>query len=88
MLQHLHSKDECYLSFDLNYFSILDLVTPKYQTKLKEGMYIDWEKRNLDPPPSVHYLMNLINFYGFSFFLLIFEFITIILIAFIIVDFV
>ena len=51
MLQHLHSKDECYSSFDLNYFSILDLVATKYQTKLKESMYIDWEKRNLEPPP-------------------------------------
>ena len=46
--QHLQSKEECFSSFDLNCFSILDSATTKYQTKLKEGMYIDWEKPNLN----------------------------------------
>ena len=46
--QHLHNKEECFSSFDLNCFSILDSATTKYQTKLKEGMYIDWEKPNLN----------------------------------------
>ena len=42
-------KEECFSSFeDLNCFSILDLTTTKYQTKLKEGMYIHWQKPNLN----------------------------------------
>ena len=41
-------KEESFSSFDLNCFSILDWATTKYQTKLKEGMYIDWEKPNLN----------------------------------------
>ena len=48
VVQHLRSKEECFSSFDLNYFYILDSKTTKYQTKLKEGMYIDWEKPNLN----------------------------------------
>ena len=48
VFQHLHNKEECFSSFDLNCFSILDLATTKYQTKLKEGMYIDWKKPNLN----------------------------------------
>ena len=65
----------------------LDSAITKYQTKLKEGMNINWEKPNLNKKPSVYYFINLINFYGF-FFLFIFEFIAIILIIFIIVYFV
>ena len=41
-------KEESFSSFYLNCFSILDWATTKYQTKLKEGMYIDWEKPNLN----------------------------------------
>ena len=69
VFQHLQSKEECFSSFDLNCFSILDSETTKYQTKLKEGMYIDWEKPNLNKQkkPSVYYLINLINFYRFFF---------------------
>ena len=55
----------------LNCFSILDLATTNYQTKLKEGMFIDWEKPNLNKQTkktSVYYFINLINLYG-SFFL-------------------
>ena len=87
--QHLYTKEEWFSSFDLNFFSILDSATTRHQTKSKESMYFDWEKPNLNKQknPSVYYLTNLIGFYGFSFFLFIFEFITINLIAFIIVDF-
>ena len=48
VFQTLHSKEECFSSFDFNCFSILDSTTTKYQTKLKESMYIDWEKPNLN----------------------------------------
>ena len=44
VFQHLHSKEKSFSSFDLNCFFILDSATIKYQTKLKEAMYIDWEK--------------------------------------------
>ena len=86
VFQHLHSKEECFSSFDLNCFFILDPATIKYQTKLN----IDWEKPNLNKQkkPSVYYFINLINFYGFPFFLFIFKFLTITLIAFITVYFV
>ena len=48
IFQHLHNKEECFSSFDLNCFSILDSATTKYQIKLKEGMYIDWKQPNLN----------------------------------------
>ena len=48
VFQHLHSKEECFSSFDLNCFSILDSATAKYQIKLKERMCIDQEKPNLN----------------------------------------
>ena len=48
VFQHLHNKEECLSSFDLNCLSILALAKTKYQTKLKKGMYIDWEKPNLN----------------------------------------
>ena len=35
-------------SIDLNCSSVLDSTTTKYQTNFKEGMYIDWEKPNLN----------------------------------------
>ena len=47
VFQYLRNKEECSSSFYLKCFSILDLATTKYQTKLTEGMYIDWEKPTL-----------------------------------------
>ena len=35
IFQHLHNKEECFSTFDLNCFSILDSATTKYQTKVK-----------------------------------------------------
>ena len=68
VFHQLHSKEECFLSFDLNYFSIWDLATTSYQA-LKDGIHIYWEKPNLNKQKkiSVYYLINLINFYGFYF---------------------
>ena len=67
VFQHLHSKEEYFSRFDLNCFSILYSATTKYQKKFKDGMYIDWEKPNLNKEknPSVYYFINLIKFYGF-----------------------
>ena len=46
VFQHLHNKEECLSNFDLNCF--LDSATTKYQTKFKDGMYIDCEKSDLN----------------------------------------
>ena len=43
VFQHLHIIEEWFSNFGLN-CSILDSATTNYQTKLKGGMYIDWEK--------------------------------------------
>ena len=49
VFQPFHSKDECFLSFNLNCFSVfLDYATTKHRTKSKEGMYTDLEKPNLN----------------------------------------
>ena len=42
------AKRSVFQAFTENCFSILHSTTTKYQTKLKEGMYIDWEKPNLN----------------------------------------
>ena len=41
--KHLHNNEECFSSF-----SILDYAPTQFQIKIKEGMYIDWEKPNLN----------------------------------------
>ena len=48
VFQHLHNKEKCFLNFDLKCFPVLDATATKYQTKLKEDMYIDCEKPNLN----------------------------------------
>ena len=46
--KHLHNNEECLSSFNLDYFSILDYAPTQFQIKIKESMYIDWEKPNLN----------------------------------------
>ena len=46
VFQCWRTNEEWFSSFGLN-CSILDSATTNYQTKLKGGMYIDWEKPNL-----------------------------------------
>ena len=46
-----------FTSFDLNCFFILDSATTKYQTKLKEGINIDWEKPNLNKQKTICLLL-------------------------------
>ena len=43
----LHNNEECFPSFNSDCFSILDNPPTQFQIKIKEGMYIDWEKPNL-----------------------------------------
>ena len=44
--KHLH--EECFNSFNFDSFSIIDKVQVEYKLKIKECMYINWEKPNLN----------------------------------------
>ena len=46
--KHLHNNEECFSSFNTDCFSILDYAPTQFQIKIKEVMYIDWEKPNLN----------------------------------------
>ena len=46
--KHLHNTEECFSGFNSYCFSILDSAPTQYQIKVKEGMYIDWEKPNFN----------------------------------------
>ena len=46
--KHLNNNEECFSSFNSDCFSILDYAPTQFQVKIKEGMYIDWEKPNLN----------------------------------------
>ena len=41
LYKHLHNNKECFSSFNLDCFSILDNTLTQFQIKTKEGMYID-----------------------------------------------
>ena len=45
---NLHNNEECFSSFNSDYFSVLDYAPTQFHIKIKEGMYIDWEKPNLN----------------------------------------
>ena len=45
---HLHNNEECFSSFNSDCFSSLDYAPTQFQIKIKDGMYIDWEKPNLN----------------------------------------
>ena len=45
--KHLHNNEECFSSFNSDCFYILDYAPTQFQIKIKEGIYIDWEKPNL-----------------------------------------
>ena len=44
----LHEIEGCFNSFTFDWFAILGRAETEYQLKIKEGMYIDWEKPNLN----------------------------------------
>ena len=46
--KHLNNNEECFSSFNSDCFSILDYAPTQFHLKIKEGMYIDWEKPNLN----------------------------------------
>ena len=45
---HLQSSESCRTSCTLDCFQVLDSATTKYQVKLKESMFIKWEKPYLN----------------------------------------
>ena len=46
--KQLHNNEECFSSFNSYCFSILDYSPTQSQIKIKEGLYIEWEKPNLN----------------------------------------
>ena len=46
--KHLHETESCFDSYHNECFCILDTARTKYQRKLKEGLYIDWENPELN----------------------------------------
>ena len=46
--KHLQASESCRTSCNLDCFKILDSAPTKYQVKLKESMYIKWEKPDLN----------------------------------------
>ena len=45
--KHLHYNEECSSGFYSDCFSMLDYVPAQFQIKIKEALYINWEKPNL-----------------------------------------
>ena len=48
IFKHLQSSESCRISFSADCFTVLDSATTKFQVKLKESMYIKWEKPDLN----------------------------------------
>lgn len=46
--KHTHSDEKCFDSCNEKCFSILDTARTKYQLKIKEGLYIEWERPELN----------------------------------------
>ena len=68
--KHLNNNEECFSSFNSDCFSILDYAPTQFQIKIKEGMYIDWEKPNLNKQLNhSFYLVTLLRpfYYPFLF---------------------
>ena len=48
VFKHLQSSESCRISCSADCFTVLDSTTTKFQVKLKESMYIKWEKPDLN----------------------------------------
>ena len=46
--KHLHNNIQCFDNCDKSCFNILDHASSKMERKLKEGLYINWEKPSLN----------------------------------------
>ena len=56
--KHLSKNVKCFDSSDENCFSILDKAPSKYKLKIKEGLYIEWLKPELNKQVT-HYGLTL-----------------------------
>ena len=66
IFKHLQSSELCRQSCSADCFEILDSAPTKFQLKLKEAMYINWEKPNLNQ--QVHHVNPALTLYAlFSF---------------------
>ena len=46
--KHIRAHPECMQASDTSCFSILDQARTQFQLKMKEGMFIQWEKPSLN----------------------------------------
>ena len=46
--KYLHNNEDYFSSFNSDFFSVLDYAPTQFQIKIKKGMYINWEKPNLN----------------------------------------
>ena len=58
--KHLQVSESCHTSCNLDCFKILDSAPTRYQVKLKESMYIKWEKPDLNQQVKhIHLMLSL-----------------------------
>ena len=62
--KHLHNNEERFSSFNSVCFSMLDRVPAQFQIKIKEGMYTDCEKPNLNK--QLNHLATTLSIYWIS----------------------
>ena len=48
IFKHLHSTTACFDSYNSLSFKIIDKANSKFDLKIKEGLYINWRKPNLN----------------------------------------
>ena len=63
-LPSINLLTECFSSFNSDFFSILDYAQTQFQIKIKESMYIDWEKPNLNK--QLKHLATTLSIYSLS----------------------
>ena len=58
--KHLQASESCRTFCNLDCFKILDSAPTRYQVKLKESMYIKWEKPDLNQQVKrIHLMLSL-----------------------------
>ena len=48
IVKNLHSSAACFHSYNSLYFKIIDKANSKFDLKIKEALYINWRKPNLN----------------------------------------
>lgn len=60
VFKHLQASEECRNSCSAESFTILDSAATKFQVKIKEAMYINWEKPALNQ--QIHHVNLSLSF--------------------------